>query len=97
MDALGMIVHRHSQLVAALGTPPLQDDLAIGRLHSGAETVYTQSTMNLWLISPLRHSTFLSKPEISIELTNNDYTATCPGGQTLPAKNAAALRAHRRV
>jgi hypothetical protein len=56
-----MIVHRYGQFVAALGAAPLQNILAVRSPHAMTETVHAQAAMNFWLISPLRHYTFLSK------------------------------------
>lgn len=61
-----MIIHRHGQLAAALGAPALEYVLAISCLHTIAKAMHTQAPMDLGLISPLRHYTFLSLPEISV-------------------------------
>jgi len=76
-----MIVHYDSQFMATLCTASFQNILTICRTHTLAETMYTHTSMNLGLISPLRHYTFLSLPEISIKFTNGYYTATNAAGQ----------------
>jgi hypothetical protein len=55
-----MIIHQYRQLVATLRSAALYDKLAFPGRHPLPEAVHTHATTNFWLISPLRHYTFLS-------------------------------------
>jgi hypothetical protein len=63
-NPFNVVIHRYRQFMTATQAAPFQHFPTIGSCHTLAKAMYTQASVNSWLISPFRHPVSFHFPEV---------------------------------